>query len=74
MPGVYWVSDANIFENTEFSMLSDPPDFYGSHSVSKFMFMIALMDSALWVILASPWKVWFMTELAAAKFTASIGS
>ena len=45
----------------------------GQRLMSKFMFMISLMARASSVMLASPWMVCLMTELATAKFTMSMG-
>ena len=45
----------------------------GYRLMSKFMFMISLMARASSVMLASPWMVCLMTELATAKFTMSMG-
>ena len=46
---------------------------YPYRLMSKFMFMMALMASALSVMLASPWMVCLMTELATAKLIISMG-
>ena len=41
--------------------------------ISKFIFIISLMARASSVMLASPWMVCLMTELATAKLTMSMG-
>ena len=67
-------SDNQLSNNKKAAWISMPLSLYVRYRLmSKFMFMIALMASALSVMLASPWMVCLMTELATAKLIMSMG-